>query len=224
MTAPGRLEDLGLAVAAEVVGDDLDLVVAVPLLGLRLGDADRGDLGVAVGDPRDAVVVDRARAQPADVLGDEDALLEADVGQLQGGDEVADRVDAGDGRTAELVDVDEAAFDGDAGLLVAEPLGHRAPPDGDEQQVGVEGLAVLERDLDPGRRVLDALEADARARRRCRACGTPARAAWSWPRPRAGTRWGSASTIVTSAPKDFQTLANSTPMTPPPRMTAERGT
>ena len=33
-----------------------------------------------------------------------------------------------------------------------------------------------------------------------------------------GTRWGSASMIWTSAPKDFQTLANSTPMTPPPRI------
>ena len=31
-----------------------------------------------------------------------------------------------------------------------------------------------------------------------------------------GTRWSSASTIVTSVPNDFQTLANSTPMTPPP--------
>ena len=39
-----------------------------------------------------------------------------------------------------------------------------------------------------------------------------------------GTRCGSASTIVTSAPNDFHTLANSTPMTPPPRITADRGT
>ena len=35
---------------------------------------------------------------------------------------------------------------------------------------------------------------------------------------------GSASTIVTSAPNDFQTLANSQPMTPPPSTTAEAGT
>ena len=39
-----------------------------------------------------------------------------------------------------------------------------------------------------------------------------------------GTRWGSASMIVTSAPKDFQTLANSEPMTPPPRTIADFGT
>ena len=34
-----------------------------------------------------------------------------------------------------------------------------------------------------------------------------------------GPRCGSASTIVTSTPKDFQALANSTPMTPPPSTT-----
>ena len=39
-----------------------------------------------------------------------------------------------------------------------------------------------------------------------------------------GMRWGSASMIVTSAPKDFQTLANSTPMTPPPRTATFFGT
>ena len=39
-----------------------------------------------------------------------------------------------------------------------------------------------------------------------------------------GTRVGSASTIVTSAPKDFQTEANSTPMTLPPMMTTSSGT
>ena len=40
----------------------------------------------------------------------------------------------------------------------------------------------------------------------------------------AGSRWGSASTIVTSAPNERQTLANSTPMTPPPSTTTEVGT
>jgi len=39
-----------------------------------------------------------------------------------------------------------------------------------------------------------------------------------------GSRWGSASTMVTSAPNDFQTLANSTPMTPPPSTTTDAGT
>ena len=39
-----------------------------------------------------------------------------------------------------------------------------------------------------------------------------------------GSRCGSISTIVTSAPNDRHTLANSTPITPPPRMTADAGT
>ena len=39
-----------------------------------------------------------------------------------------------------------------------------------------------------------------------------------------GTRCGSASMMVTSAPNDFQTLANSTPMTPPPSTATFFGT
>ena len=39
-----------------------------------------------------------------------------------------------------------------------------------------------------------------------------------------GSRCGSISTIVTSAPNDRHTLANSTPITPPPRITTEAGT
>jgi dihydrolipoamide dehydrogenase len=39
-----------------------------------------------------------------------------------------------------------------------------------------------------------------------------------------GTRCGRASTMVTSTPKDFQAVANSLPMTPPPRMITELGT
>src|ERR1700722_3499667 len=39
-----------------------------------------------------------------------------------------------------------------------------------------------------------------------------------------GSRCGSISTMVTSAPNERQTLANSTPITPPPRMTTEAGT
>ena len=49
----------------------------------------------------------------------------------------------------------------DALLLVAEVGGERAAADGDEQQVGVERLAVLEGDRDAVVVLLDALEADA---------------------------------------------------------------
>ncbi len=39
-----------------------------------------------------------------------------------------------------------------------------------------------------------------------------------------GTRWGSASTIVTVAPKEFHTEANSHPMAPAPSTMTDAGT
>ena len=57
--------------------------------------------------------------------------------------------------------VDEAALDRDAVLLVAEVGRDRAAADGDQQQLGLEGLAALEGDRHAGVGVLDALEPDA---------------------------------------------------------------
>src|SRR6185312_11034166 len=57
---------------------------------------------------------------------------------------------------AQLVDEDVSAVHGDARLLVAKALADRAAADGDEQQLGLELLAVLEGDLDA---VLGALDA-----------------------------------------------------------------
>ena len=74
------LQDLALAVAAEAVLVGLDL--AELLLGLLLRVADRGNLGVAVGDARDAHLIDDRRVEPGDLLGDEDALGEAPVSKL----------------------------------------------------------------------------------------------------------------------------------------------
>src|SRR5689334_21942327 len=70
-----RAEDLRLAVAAEVVLVRRDL--AVLLARLRLRQTDAGDLGVAVGDARDARLVDDRGRAARDLLGDEDALGEA---------------------------------------------------------------------------------------------------------------------------------------------------
>src|SRR4051794_5410453 len=58
------LQDLALAVATEVVVTGLDL--GVPLAGLGLGEAHRGDLGVAVGAAGDAELVDGRRSEPGD--------------------------------------------------------------------------------------------------------------------------------------------------------------
>src|SRR5665647_2067882 len=138
-------QDLALAVAAEVVVVGLDL--AELLLGLGLGVADGGDLGVAVGDAGYAHLVDHRRVEAGDLLGDEDALGESAVGQLQAGHDVADGVDALDVGLAALAGHDEAPVDGDTGLFVAQTGGDRTASDGNEQQVGLNGLAGLQRHL-----------------------------------------------------------------------------
>ena len=68
--------------------------------------------------------------------------------ELEPGHDVADGVDAVDVGAAALVGEHEAALHRDALLLVAEPVGGRASSDGDEQQVGLEGLAALDGDGD----------------------------------------------------------------------------
>ena len=83
--------------------------------------------------------------EAGDLLGDEDALLEAAVRELQAGHDVADRVDAGHVGAQRSSVEHEAAVHRDARLLVAEAGGDRAAADGDEQQLGLERLAVLQR-------------------------------------------------------------------------------
>jgi hypothetical protein len=83
------------------------------------------------------------------------------VRQLRGVDEVADRGDRRDARPAERVHLDETPLHGHAGFFVAEAIGDRAAADRDQHEVGVERLAALERDRDPGVRVLDRLETGA---------------------------------------------------------------
>ena len=78
------------------------------------------------------------RVQPGDLLGHEDALLEAAVGQLQAGHDVADGVDVRHVGAQALVGGDEAAVHRDALLLVAEVGRGRAAADGDQQQLGLD--------------------------------------------------------------------------------------
>ena len=99
-----------------------------------------------------------ARVEPGDVLGHEDALLEAAVGQLEAGDDVADGVDALDVGAAALVGEHEAAVHLDALLGVAEAVGRGAAPDGDEEDLGLDHVAALDGDGDAGVGGLDALE------------------------------------------------------------------
>src|SRR5690554_6659187 len=91
----GGPDDVALAVARQVVVVARDVVRAVRLLGLCLGEADRRNLRVGVRDLRDVHVGDHLRVQARDLLRNEDALLEASVGQLQSGNDVAHGVDSG---------------------------------------------------------------------------------------------------------------------------------
>ena len=115
---------------------DYDLVVAVDFLGLGLGEADGRDLGLAVRDARDVRLDDRRGVESRDLLGHEDALLEAAVRELQAGHDVADGVDVRDAGVEALVGEDEAAVDADALLLEAEARGAGSAADGDQQHVG----------------------------------------------------------------------------------------
>src|ERR1022692_4320410 len=151
-----RLQDLALAIAREVIGELGGLDSACRRGGRR--NAHRGNLGVAVGDPRHPVIVDRGDLQAAEPLGHHDPLGEPDVSQLGTRGEVADSGDRRHIRLAVAVDGDVAALHGHSRLRVAEPGRDRPAADRDEQQVGIDGGAALERDGHPGPGVLDSLE------------------------------------------------------------------
>ena len=85
-------------------------------------------------------LVDRGRVEAGDLLGDEDALREAAVRELQARDDVADGVDALEVGAQPLVGEHEAAVHDDTLLVVPEAGGGRAAADGHEQQLGVDGL------------------------------------------------------------------------------------
>ena len=178
---------------------------------------------MGVGDPRDAGLVDDLRTEPGDLLGHEDALLEPAVGQLEPGDDVADREHVRRPWCA----VDHWSPRSPCRASLRSPRTPwtrcwvRAPPRpaGRRRRVvaGVEG---------DGHRVLVL-----RHLRHPHTCLRGDLATTECPlevlgdrSSSFGTSRGIASTIVTDAPNDAQTLANSTPMTPPPRMIAFFGT
>ncbi len=190
-----------------------------------LVEADRGDLGVGVGHPGDAGLVDGLRVETGDVLGDEDALLEAAVGQLEPGHDVADGVDALDVGAAALVGEHEAAVHRDArpprsrGRSVDGPrptatssssASMTSPPSTVTAHAVVGGLRRSRSGVPVRKAILRLRKARSRALEEASSS--------------AATSRGRASTMVTSAPKLRHTLANSQPMTPPPSTITEAGT
>src|SRR5699024_10483678 len=106
----GGVQDDGLAVAAEVVLERLDLLLAVLLFGLRGRETDGEDLRLAVGDAGNARFEHRGRVQSGDLLSHEDSLSEGAVGQLQAGNDVAAGVDVADAGVQTLIGEDESAI------------------------------------------------------------------------------------------------------------------
>ena len=179
--------------------------------------------GVAVGHAGDARVDDRLRLEAGDLLGDEDAVREAAVRELQARDEVADGEHAVDVGRETLVGGHPATVDRDAGLFVAHAGGVGSAADSDEDQVGLDRRAVLEGHRDAGSvcstpvNFTPVLKLILRLRNARSSCLDSDGSS-------SGISVGRPSMIVTSAPNDFHTEANSTPMTLPPMMTTFSGT
>src|SRR5699024_5599751 len=153
-----RVEDHRLAVAAEVVLQRFDLVLAVLLRRLCGGESDGEDLRLAVGHTGNAGFQHGNRVQSGDLLGDEDALPEGAVGELEAGDDVAAGVDVADSGVEPFVGQHESAVHRDALLFEAEAFGDRATAHGHEHVLGLEGRTVLQGDLHAVGGFLDALE------------------------------------------------------------------
>ena len=137
----GALDGLGAGVGHEV--ELADLVLDAGGLDLVLCLADPGDLGGGVDDAGNDVVVDVA-VLAGELLRDGDTFVLGLVGE-HGAlvDDVADGVDAVNVGLPVVVDFDEAALVHlDADLVEAEVGGVGLAADGDEADVGVEGLLL----------------------------------------------------------------------------------
>src|SRR5215218_1780248 len=122
------------------------------LLGLRLGEPERGHLGSTEGDARDEVPVFGHRVLAGHVLDGDDAFVSGLVGEPETPDYVPCRVHAVLGRPPIPVHLDDAALIYlDAGRVEVEILDYGLPPDGDEQRLGLQCVATSFAGLAGGR-------------------------------------------------------------------------
>ena len=123
-----RIDDRRLGVADERELADLHLVSL--LLGLRLGEADAGNLRIGVGAAWDARAIDRLGVLPGDLRRNNQASHRADVSQLrQAADDIAgSRRIPGSGRLHPLVRHDEAAIRRDLHLVETNVVRTRRTP------------------------------------------------------------------------------------------------
>src|SRR5215212_9611379 len=113
------------------------------LLGLRLGEPERGHLGSTEGDARDEVPVFGHRVFAGHVLDGDDAFVSGLVGEPETPDYIPCRVHAVLGRPPISIHLDDAALIYlDAGRVEVEVLDDGLPSDGDEQRLGLQGVAT----------------------------------------------------------------------------------
>src|SRR5215218_7621213 len=140
-------EPVGLALDKRLADSperELRLPYLVTLfLGLRLSEPERCHLGSAEGDARDEVPVLGHGVLAGHVLDGDYALVPGLVGEPETPHYVPRRVHAVLGRPPVSVDLDDAPLiDLDAGRVEVEILDHGLPPDGDEQRLGLQGVAT----------------------------------------------------------------------------------
>src|ERR687889_1226705 len=122
------------------------------LLGLSLGEPERGHLRTAEGDARDEVPVLGHRILAGHVLDGDDAFVSGLVGEPETTDYIPCRVHAILGRPSIPVHLDDAALiNFDAGRVEVEVLDYGLPPDGDEQRLGLQRVATSFAGLAGGR-------------------------------------------------------------------------
>ena len=135
---------MALPLAGELEAADADVVPG--FLGLGFGEADRGDLRMAIGAAGDHQLVHRMDVRHAgDLLDADDALMLGLVRQHRRAGDIADGIDARHIGAAIAVDDDAAAVGLDAERFEAEIFDIALHADGGDQPVGgdLSSLAVL---------------------------------------------------------------------------------
>ena len=145
----------GLAVAGE--GEAADLDREPQLLGLGLGEADAGDLRLAIGAAGDLALVHRVGVQALDRLDADHPLVLGLVGEHRRAGDVPDRVEAGHVGAAEPVGDDDAPLDRHAELVQADPLDVADDPHRRDQLLRRQRLGLAVRALDRGGHRIGAL-------------------------------------------------------------------
>ena len=142
-------KDIRLSVARKVVFDRAYLVTVL-FACLLLGQANRGDFGFAEGYAWNSGLVHHRGGEAGDFFRYEDALQEATVCKLKSGNDVSDCVDVAHTGVQSLIGENEAALHLDTGFFVAQAFGHGTASNCNQENIGIEGLAIFCCDVNAG--------------------------------------------------------------------------